>query len=144
MQIRELIHLGGARGGAWPSALIDTGAEMSVIPSGVASEIGALATGRHVSLTGVHRDTKTLALMQAEMWFPDLQAGGWFEFAVSDHARDIIVGMDILNPLGVSIDTETGHLSRKGETFGAFFKLALISGAVLFGSKIAGAMLDRQ
>lgn len=53
MQIRYPVFLQGSRGQVISNALIDTGAEVSVMPTGAAQEIGAWLTNYNQALTGI-------------------------------------------------------------------------------------------
>jgi hypothetical protein len=107
-----------------------------MVPSSAASAIGAWRTNYSQTVTGVHQDTKTLPVVLVDLYFPDLSIGGRFPLAMSDLQQEVIIGMDVLRPLGVSIDTVTGQISVKNEVWEAFKTLATIGVLVVGGIKM--------
>jgi hypothetical protein len=107
-----------------------------MIPSTEASAVGAWLTSYSQTVAGVHQDTKTLRVVLVDLCFPDLSVGGRFLLAMSDLQQEVIIGMDVLRPLGVSIDTVTGQISVKNEVWEAFKTLAAIGVLVVGGIKM--------
>lgn len=136
MRIYHSIQLQASRAQAPYNALIDTGAEISMIPSSAASVVGAWRTDYTQSVTGVHQDTKTFPMVVAYLSFPDLNVGGRFPFVMSGLSQEVVIGIDILKPLGISIDTATNRLSVKSEVWEAFKTLAALGVLVVGGIKI--------
>lgn len=136
MRIYNPIQLKASRGQVNCNCLIDTGAEVSFIPSSAASKVGAWVTNYSQTVTGVHQDTKTFPVVLVDAYFADLSVGGRFPFVMSELTQEIIIGMDVLKPLGVSIDTATNRLSVKSEVWEAFKALAAIGVLVVGGIKL--------
>lgn len=134
MRIYAKIGFKGARNRLVKKALIDTGAEISLIPIDLARRIGAWRTNRSINLVGVHRQTRRLPIGKLGIFFENLNnKGGYFLVAVSDIEDKPIIGMDVLKPLGVSIDTKTHQLTIKNEIWEAFKTLSAI-GILTFGA----------
>jgi predicted aspartyl protease len=136
MRIYHPIQLRASRCGFARNALVDTGAELSMIPSETASAVGAWLTNYSQALTGVHQDTKSFPVVLVDISFPALNVGGRFPFAMSNLMTEVIIGMDVLKPLGISIDTTTSQLSVKNEVWEAFKTLAGIGVLVVGAIKI--------
>jgi predicted aspartyl protease len=117
-------------------ALIDTGAELSMMPTGVAQAVGAWLTNYTQALTGIHGDSRTFPVVVADIAFSDLKVGGRFAFAMSNFTSETIIGMDVLKPLGISVDTASHQLSVKNEVWEAFKTLAAIGVLVIGGVKL--------
>lgn len=134
MEIRQKVLIKGERKQTLVNALIDTGASVSMLSESVAREIGAWLTNRSIHVTGVHGDTREMDVLLADISFPNISnVGGRFTFAMG---QSTIVGMDILKPLGVVIDTSTGKLRVKNDTWEAFKTLAA-TGAIVLGISMA-------
>jgi Retroviral aspartyl protease. len=116
------VKLHGARDGIVETALIDTGAEISLMPLSIAANIGAWRTNQQANVVGVYGEARTLPIIVAYLYFPSLNnIGGQFVFAMSSNTgQELIVGMDILKPLGITIDTKTHQISVKNEIWEAF------------------------
>lgn len=136
MQIRYPVFLQGSRGQVIANALIDTGAEVSVMPTGAAQEVGAWLTNYNQALTGIHGDTRAFAVVVANIEFSALKVAGRFAFAMSDFTSEVIIGMDVLRPLGISVDTASHELSVKNAVWEAFKTLAAIGVIVVGGVKL--------
>lgn len=136
MQIRYLVFLQGSRGQVIADALIDTGAEVSMMSTGAAQEVGAWLTNYNQALTGIHGDTRTFPVVVANIEFSALKVGGRFAFAMSDFTSEVIIGMDVLKPLGISVDTASHELSVKNPVWEAFKTLAAIGVIVVGGVKL--------
>jgi predicted aspartyl protease len=116
-------------------AVIDTGSEISLIPTSIANQIGVFETLDVTKVIGVHNDSKECKIVIANILFPSLEnAGGNFRFALTPYSTDLIIGMDILTPLGISIDTRKKFLQKKNEIWEAFKTLAGI-GVIVYGCK---------
>jgi predicted aspartyl protease len=143
MNIYSNVKLQGARNEIMVEGLIDTGAEISLMPLSMGVKIGAWRTNQQINVVGVHGETRILPMAVACLYFPSLNhIGGQFAFAVGETNREIIVGMDILELLGITIDTRTQQLSVKNEIWEAF--KALTGAGVLFigGVKLLQALSE--
>lgn len=136
MRIYVEVQLQGETNSTSHSALVDTGAELSLIPSSIARNIGAWNTSQQTNVVGVHGQGRILPIVVANLYFPSLNnAGGEVAFAMSDVEQELIVGMDILRPLGIIVDTKTSKLSIKNEIWEAFKTLATVGVLVWGGIK---------
>jgi len=145
MRIHKLIKFKGARKEIIEQSLIDTGASISLIPIESARRVGAWRTDQNVNVVGVHGQSRALPLGKVGIFFPDLgDKGGDFIVAVSDVEKEPIIGMDILKPLGISIDTKTGELSIKNEVWEAFKTLSGIGIAIFLGVKILEKLFEKE
>ncbi len=145
MQIYHRVTLRGGRTEVVESALIDTGAELSLLPSRLAGWIGAWLTNYETTVVGVHGDGKTLPIVVSDLAFPQLNnVGGRFAFVVSESEGPLIVGMDILKPLGITIDTTNHQLGVKNEVWEAFKTLAGVGVLVVGGLKILAQLVDES
>jgi len=126
-------------------ALIDTGAEISFLPIEIARHIGAWKTREEMDIIGVHKDVKKYPLVIAEVFFPSLNLiGGKFRWAMSDVSNEPIIGMDILKPLGITINSKNGILSIKNELWEAFKTLTAV-GVIMYGAvKILGSLAEEE
>jgi len=141
MRIYADVTLQGARNGIIEKALIDTGAEISLIPLSVAANIGAWRTNQQTNVVSVHGEDRTLPIIVAHLYFPSLNnIGGQFAFAMSNTGQELIVGMDILKPLGITIDTKTHQLSVKNEIWEAFKTLSAVGVLFVGGVKLFEAL----
>lgn len=137
MRIYVEVQLQGETNSNRHSALVDTGAELSLIPSSIARNIGAWYTTCQTNVVGVHGQSRILPIVVANLYFPSLNsAGGEFPFAISDVEQELIIGMDILRPLGITVDTKTGKLSIENEIWEAFKTLAAVGVFVWGGIKV--------
>ena len=137
MRINVEVHLQGETNSTSHSALVDTGAELSLIPSSIARNIGAWNTSQQTNVVGVHGQGRILPIVVANLYFPSLNnVGGEVAFAMSDVEQELIVGMDVLRPLGITVDTRTGRLSIKNEIWEAFKTLATVGVLVWGGIKV--------
>ena len=126
-------------------ALVDTGAELSLIPSSIARNIGAWSTSQQTNVVGVHGQGRILPIVVANLYFPLLNdVGGEVVFAMSDAEQELIIGMDILRPLGIIVDTKTGKLSIKNEIWEAFKTLATVGVLVWGGIKVLQKLSERN
>jgi predicted aspartyl protease len=145
MRIYADIILQGAKNKIKTRALIDTGAKISLMPFSIATKIGAWRTNQQVNVVGIHGETKTLPIIVAYLYFPLLNnIGGQFAFAMSNIEQEVIVGMDILKPLGITIDTKTHQLSVKNEIWEAFKTLSAIGVLVIGGVKLLEALFEKK
>lgn len=143
MKIMANVLLGGIKDTIKRQALVDTGAEVSLMPRGTAIQIGAWRTDQYKNIVGVHREVRTLPVIAAYLAFPSLTKKVCkFSFVMSDEQDEIIVGMDILQPAGITIDSRTGLLTVKNETWEAF-KTISGKGLLIYGGiKILGAIFS--
>ena len=145
VRVYERIRIRGARGENVVEALIDTGAEISLIPMALAKMIGAWRIGIDVPVVGVHGQKRSLPLAQIGIFFPSLgDKGGDFIAAVSDTEEMPIIGMDVLKPLGISIDTKDGSIFVKNEVWEAFKTLSALGVAFFVGVKILGELFGEN
>ena len=143
MSITVDTRLVGESGEITEAALIDTGAEISLMPLSTAENIGAWRTNQQTNVVGVHGQSRTLPNIAAYLYFPSLNnIGGQFAFAMST-TDEFIVGMDILKPLGITIDAKTHQLSVKNDIWEAFKTLAGI-GVLFFGGVKLLEALSKQ
>jgi len=137
MRIYKPVKFKGKKGETPRNSLIDTGASISLIPIELAISVGAWRTGQYVNITGVHEQSRNFPVGQMGIFFPNLgNKGGYFLIGVSDVEKEPIIGMDVLKPLGISIDTKSGELSIKNEIWEAFKTLSGIGVAFFLGVKI--------
>jgi predicted aspartyl protease len=145
MNIRSNVKLQGARNEIIVDGLIDTGAEISLLPMSIAARIGVWGINRQINLIGVHGESRTLPMVAARLYFPSLNhIGGQFVFAVSDTNQEIIVGMDILELLGITIDAKTHQLTVKNDIWEAFKTLAAAGALFIGGIKILEALSEQE
>jgi predicted aspartyl protease len=145
MRIYKPIKFKGARRRITKQSLIDTGANISLIPIELARHIGAWRTNQNVNVKGVHGQQRPLPLGKIGIFFPDLgNKGGYFLVAVSDVEEVPIIGMDVLKPLGINIDTKTEELSIKHEVWEAFKTLSGIGIAFFLGVKIIEKLFEEE
>lgn len=141
MIIYEDVQLRGTKASVVEKALIDTGATVSLIPGHIAEQIGVWPTQERITLHNFQGEPKVIDAQYviAELFFPALNGvGSKFAFAVDDKLENPIIGLDIMNLLGVSIDTSTGKLEIKNKVWEAFKTLSGIVGVgvlVYFGIK---------
>jgi predicted aspartyl protease len=134
MRIYTDIKLKGASNEIIINALIDSGAEISLMPLRIAQNIGAWKTNEYIDIKSVHEEIKECSIIIAELYFISLNlVGGQFRFAMSDVAKEVIIGMDILKPLGITIDTKSNSLSIKNEILEAFKTLSTV-GVITYGT----------
>lgn len=145
MRIDVDVKLQGARSEIIETALIDTGAEISMMPLSIAANIGAWRTNQQTNVVGVHGETRILPIIVACLDFPSLNnVGGQFAFAMSNSGQELIVGMDILKPLGITIDTKTHQLYVKNEIWEAFKTLSAIGVLFIGGIKLLEALSEQN
>lgn len=145
MTIYSDLILRGALNTIKARAVIDTGAERSMLPLWMANNIGAWPTHDQTNVMGIHRDVRRLQLIVAGLYFPHLNpSGGLFTFVMSDVQPEPIIGMDILNRLGIDIDTKTGQLSVKNEFWEAFKTLTAASVICVGAMKFLDTLLEQN
>ncbi len=145
MRIYQTIRFQGARNTAQQNALIDTGADISMIPLRLAAMIGAWRTDQTINIKGVHGQSRTLPLGVAHIYFPSLNdIGGQFYITISNIEQEPIIGMDILRPLGISIDTRNRRLSVRNEIWEAFKTLAGVGVLTFVGIKILESVFEEN
>ena len=145
MGIYVEVHLQGETSFTSHSALVDTGAELSLIPSGIARNIGAWSTSQQTNVVGVHGQGRILPIVVANLYFPSLNnVGGEVAFAMSDVEQELIIGMDILRPLGITVDTKTSRLSIENEIWEAFKTLATVGVLAWGGIKVLQKLSERN
>lgn len=145
MGIYVEVHLQGETNFTSHSALVDTGAELSLIPSGIARNIGAWSTSQQTNVVGVHGQGRILPIVVANLYFPSLNnVGGEVAFAMSDVEQELIIGMDILRPLGITVDTKTSRLSIENEIWEAFKALATVGVLAWGGIKVLQKLSERN
>jgi len=133
VRIYKDIKFKGAREEVIKKALIDTGAERSLMPVELAKEVSAWRTKQEINIVGIHKQGKKLPVDIAGVFFPSLNnIGGNFLVAVTPIEKEPIIGMDILGPLGISIDARTHQLSVKNAIWEAFKTLSAI-GILTYG-----------
>ncbi len=145
MRIYQVIRFQGARNQTEERALIDTGADISMIPLRLAAMISAWQTNQTINISGVHGQSRTLPLGVARIYFPSLNdIGGQFYIAISNIEQEPIIGMDILRPLGVSIDIRNGRLLVQNEIWEAFKTLAGVGVLTFVGIKILESVFEEN
>ena len=147
MKIQVNVKLKGERNEIIEKALVDTGAEISLMPLSMAKSIGAWHTNTQTSVVGVHGIAKTLPIIAVHLSFLSLKnIGGQFLFAMATPRPEdtlepeLIVGMDILKPLGIIVDTKTHRLSVKNEIWEAFKELTALGVIFFAGIKLFEAL----
>ncbi len=116
-----------------------------MIPIKLARSVGVGRTGQCRTVTGVYGQSKKLTLVEIKIFFPDLEdKGGSFLVAISDLEKESRISMDILRPLGISIDAKTGELSIKKEIWEAFKTLAEIGVLTFVGAKILEYLSEEE
>lgn len=136
MQIRKDIILRGAKSKT-VNALIDTGASLTLIPKKIADEIEVKYLNKKQQMHGAFEGGEDIAEIAAiDMNFPFLEDLNYIaEVAVSSKATDVLIGLDILNPLKITIDTDTHELSIKNEIVdGVKNGLAIVGGVAIAGT----------
>lgn len=137
--------IGGARARLNIRSLVDTGAEISSLPENLARCIGAWKTNRQTTVVGVHNQSRTLQLIVCRIWFPSLgNIGARVPFAMTDNDQEPIIGMDVLKPMGISINTKTGVLSVQNEVWEAFKTLAGAGVAFYAGISLLEALTENK
>lgn len=145
MTIYKPIKFRGAKGEIIEQSLIDTGASISMIPIELAMRVGAWRTDQNVNVVGVHKQARSLPLGKVGIFFPNLgEKGGYCIVAVTDVEKEPIIGMDILTPLGISIDTKTKELSIKNEVWEAFKTFSGIGVVIFLGVKILEKLFEEE
>jgi hypothetical protein len=126
------------------SALVDAEAETSMMHSTIARNIGAWLTNALTNVEDVQGQVRTLPIVTAYLNFPSLMnIGGEFAFAMRDEGEGLIVGTDILELSGITVDTGTHQLSVKNETWETFKKLADV-GVLIYAGVKRLEVLSRQ
>ncbi|MHB8327843.1 MAG: hypothetical protein ACYDB5_10500 [bacterium] len=131
-------------------ASIDTEAEISIIPLQLAINIGAWQTDKMIDIKSSNGQRMLLPLGFTYIYFPSLKdmggkhIGGQFPIAISDIEQLPIIGMDIMKPLGISIDTKTSRLSKKDEIWEAFKILSAAGVMALAGMAILKAISEAK
>ena len=144
MRIHASVKLQGENNELVVSALIDTEAEISMMHSTIARNIGAWRTNVLANVEDVQGEVRTLPIVVAYLNFPSLMnIGGELAFAMSDEGGGLIMGTDILELLGITVDTRTHQLSVRNETWETFKKLAGVGVLIYAGVKTLKA-LSRQ
>ena len=138
MRIYEQILFKGAETEIIENALIDTGADISMIPKGLANTIGAWRTNQNMDIIGVHNNKRTLPIGIANIYFSSLDnIGSQFSIVISDLEEKPLIGMDIMRPLGININTRTHKVTVNNETWEAFKTL---SGIIVGGFIVVKAL----
>jgi len=146
MRIHASVKLQGESNELVVSALIDTEAEISMMHSTIARNIGAWHTNMLTKVEDVQGEVRTLPIVVAYLSFPSLMnIGGELAFAMSDEGDGLVIGTDILELLGITVDTRTQQLSvsERNETWEAFKTLASMGVLIYPGAKTLHA-LSRQ
>lgn len=135
MQIRKEVTLRGFNTKT-VNALIDTGAAVTLIPKKLADELGVKYLNKKQKLSGAFsggEDLVDIALI--DIIFPWLgNINHVTEIAVSSKATDTLIGLDILMPLNISINTQTHELTVKNQIVDAAKTgLAVVGGAAIIG-----------
>lgn len=116
MKIKKDIVFEGISGKS-VNAVIDTGASYTLLPKRIADEIGVRYTGERLKLGGAFlglSDNTHIAI--ANIKFPFLNNLTYSSrIAVSERAKNTLIGMDVLNPLKIVVDTRTGELTIKDD-----------------------------
>ena len=122
-------------------AIIDIGADLTMIPSGIAWKVGAKATGETIPITGVHGQAIDHPISYVNLKFPKLKnAGGDFSVVVTDSLPNPLIGMDVLGPLRVRIESDEKELSIPNKGWEKFAKGATITGLEYLGFRILGEL----
>jgi len=109
-----------------------------MMPKGLANTIGAWHTNQNMDIIGVHKQKRTLPIGIANIYFSSLgDIGGPFSIAISDIEVEPIIGMDIMRPLGININTRTHELTLNNEIWEAFKTL---SGIIVGGFIVVKAL----
>jgi hypothetical protein len=115
------------------------------MPFSIAANVGAWRTNQQTNVAGIFGQARMLPVIVANLYFPSLNnVGGQFAFAMDDMEQELIVGIDILNPLGITIDTRTQQLSVRNEIWEAFKILAGVGVLVFGGLKVLEALSKRD
>lgn len=152
MSIYEDIEVEGVNVKVTVKALIDTGAQISIVPLKLVRKIGAPYLVRksgnirrliRVPVFGIHGNVKRYPLVVVTIKFPKLGVGGKFVIAAGEVSTPI-VGMDILNPLGINIDTKTGNVYVKNELWEAFKIISTVGVGIWIGKKIWNMLFEEK
>ncbi len=145
MQIRKDIIIEGLRSKIL-NVLIDTGAEMTLLPKKVADEIGVRYTGEKRFMGGAFEgldDIIDMAIVNIK--FPFLNNRNHVAtVAVSTKATDILLGLDVLNQLKMTIDIHTHQIVVKNEVVEAAKTGLMIAGGVAVVGVILYALFGRR
>jgi len=144
-RIYESVEFKGARGETLIKSLIDTGADISLIPPKIARQIGAWRTNQTINVKGIHGQSKVLPLCVVDIFFPSLNnIGGRFGVVVSDTEDTPMIGMDILKLLGITIDTKLNRLYVRNEIWEAFKTLAGVGLLIYGGLKLLETISEEE
>lgn len=139
--IYEKVRIGGVRERVIVHCLVDTGAEISLLPVNLARHIGVWETKRQITVVCVHNQSRTLQLIDCRIWFPSLgNVDGQVRFAMTDNDQEPIIGMDVLKRIGISINTKTGVLSIQNEVWEVFKTFAGAGLALYAGINLLEAL----
>lgn len=136
MQILKDIILEGSKSKT-VKVVIDTGASMTLLPKKIADEIGVRYTGEKQPLGGAFESLNDIAEVAiVNIKFPFLNNLNYVaKVAVSTKAIGVLIGMDILNPLKIIIDTNTHQIVVKDEMKEAVKTgLMIVGGAAVLGT----------
>ena len=143
MQIRKDIVLEGSSS-ITANVLVDTGASMTLLPKSVADRIGVKYTGEQVSMSGAFAGMGDMAdVAVVSIRFPFLNNLLYVtRVAVSTKANDILLGLDILNPLKMTIDTHTHEIVVKNEVIEVAKAGLMVAGGIAITALILKALFD--
>jgi predicted aspartyl protease len=114
LEVIEEINVCGTRGQERVRAVIDTGAERSLLPSALLELVGAEWTDETITVAGWSGETSELRTALVEVRFPSL---GWrgarLQVLERDDGGDVLIGMDVLHLLSLVIDTKSRKLAVK-------------------------------
>lgn len=127
----------------WSEQKLTQGAQISVIPTQIGRKIGAVETGYFTNLVGYTNEirSKKVPLVVAQIYFPSVKKRANVLFAMDKKTRKILIGMNILSPLGIIPNPKTGKLEVKNEIWEAFKTLSG-TGVVIYGAiKVTEAVI---
>lgn len=127
MQIHADVTFEGAHASETHPSLIDTGAVVTLLPLDLAGRVGASDFDEVVTLSGFNGHPSRCAVIGVKATFPGLQGkGGLVRVYAMPNLDRPIIGMDIMKPMGIAIDTRTHSLTINIPMWEGFKKAAAI------------------
>lgn len=136
MQIRETISFEGKKGSKSVEALIDTGAEVTLIPKSLADELIDEYLEKKLRLKSASGHVTEANVAYMKVGFPSLNNISYVgEIAIIDNNDTILIGLDILNALNIHVDSKNRTIYLSNETLeAAKTGLAVVGGVALIGT----------
>lgn len=142
-RIEKPVTFTGSQGTTTVTAIIDTGATTTLLPRSIAADIGTHATGFRRWVGGI-AGGEDMEFAIAGVTFPTLGKGNQILVAISDNFPVPLIGMDVMSPMGITIDTESGEFKLNNKLWEAFKTVSAVvvagGGAVAVISAIGEAL----